>query len=74
MALAVMFLSGMAGVVTSLTALILFNVSWSNALAIYLVTSIVPAALVMAGLYLHMQITRALTTPDGEARAHSPRV
>ena len=71
MALAVVFLSGLAGVAASLIALIGFDVSWTHALAIYLVTSIVPAALVMAGLFLHMQGTRALTTPDAEARASS---
>lgn len=76
MALAIVFLSGLVGVIASLTALVAFDASWSYALVLYLVTSTLPAALIMAGLYLHMLIARALANPDAEApiAAQSPRV
>ena len=61
MALIVVVMSGLAGVLAALIALIGFDASFSQALALYLVVSIVPAALVMAGLFLHMQAARALT-------------
>jgi hypothetical protein len=73
MALVVMFFSGFLGVAASLTALVGFDVAWSHALVIYLVTSIVPAALVMAAVHLHTQITRALTSPDTEAQVRVSR-
>ncbi|WP_306004533.1 hypothetical protein [Aquicoccus porphyridii] len=64
MALLVMFLSGFCGIAASITALVGYDASWLQALMIYLVTSIVPAALIMAGIYLHTQIIRALSTPE----------
>lgn len=64
MALLVMFLSGFCGIVASITALVGYDASWFQALMIYLITSIAPAALIMAGLYLHTQIARALSTPE----------
>ena len=59
MAFAIVLLSSIAGLAASLIALIGFDATWSQALVIYLVTTSLPAAVVMAGIYLHMQITRA---------------
>ena len=60
----------MLGMLVSLVALIGYETSLSYALVLYLVTSIVPAALVMAGYYLHMQITGALTAHKGRVQHH----
>ena len=68
MALVVVVLSGMLGMIAALAALIGFEASLSQALALYLVSSIVPAALVMAGLYLHVQVTRPMTTHKAQAQ------
>ena len=70
MALVVVVLSGLAGVVTALVALVGFDASLSQALIIYLVSSIVPVALVMAAVFLHMQIGRAMTTHTDALAAH----
>ena len=56
MAFAIMIISGFAGLVGSLVALIGFDASWSQALMIYLVGSVLPAALTMAVIYLQTLI------------------
>lgn len=71
MALLILFLSSVAGMIVSLVALLAFGVTWSQALALYLVASIVPAALVMAGVYIQMLFTRSVHDHEPKARAHS---
>ncbi len=73
MAFVVILLSSFLGVVASITALVFSDATWFQALMIYIAASLVPAALVMAGVYLHMQITRALTMPDDSTRARATR-
>ena len=73
MALVIVIMSGIVGMFTALIALFGFDVSLSQAVALYLVSSIVPVALVMAGFYLHMQITRVMTTHDALAEANRIR-
>ncbi|MDQ2091030.1 hypothetical protein [Marimonas arenosa] len=70
MALVIVMLSGVAGGIAALVALIFYNVSLMQALALYLVSSIVPVALVMAGVFLYIQITRAMATHDRHAEVH----
>jgi hypothetical protein len=72
MALAIVLLSGLIGVATSLIALVAFDASWSYALVLYLAASTVPAALIMAGFYVHMLLSRAFASPEIEAHATAP--
>ncbi len=74
MALVVVLLSSLVGMVASLVALVGYDANWGFALTLYLVASIVPAALVMAGTYLHMQLGRGLRSEGSMAAAHgAPR-
>lgn len=70
MALVVVMFSSLLGMIASLVALFAFGVSLPQALALYLVSSIVPVALVLAGVYLHMLITRAMAAHQGTPEAH----
>ncbi|MDU8927481.1 hypothetical protein RXV86_08810 [Alisedimentitalea sp. MJ-SS2] len=70
MAVVAVGLSTVLGMLVSLVALIGFGTSLSYALGLYLVSSIVPAALVMAGYYLHMQLTGSMTAHKEQAQPH----
>lgn len=73
MALVVIIMSGIVGMFTALVGFLGFDFTLAQAVALYLVSSIVPVALVMAGFYLHMQITRVMTTHDTLAEANRIR-
>ncbi|WP_372613988.1 hypothetical protein [Aquicoccus sp.] len=64
MAIVVIILSGVLGIVASIAALVFADVTWFQALMIYLVACITPAALVMAGAYVHTLIVRSINVPD----------
>ena len=68
MALVSVVLSGLFGIFVMLVALIGFDVSLSFAFALYLVSSVVPVALVMAGLYLHLQVIRPMAAHKGQVQ------
>ena len=72
MAFVVMLLSSLAGVVATLVALIGYDVSWGQAFVIYLVWSIVPAAVVMSSLYIYMSL-RGIFESGSNALAEMPR-
>ena len=59
MALLAVVLSGLIGACAALIALIGFDASFSQALIVYLVASVVPVAISMAGAYVHVLISRA---------------
>ncbi len=69
MAILIVLFSGFAGMLTALVALIGYDVAWSQALVIYLVASTLPAALLMAALYLQVLIRNALAAPDTAVEA-----
>jgi len=71
MALILILCSSLIGAVASLVALIGFDSSWTQALALYLVVSIAPAALIMAGIYIQVFFTHRPSGHEAEAHAHS---
>ncbi len=71
MALILILMSSLVGLIASVVALFGFDVSWSQALALYLVASIVPTALIMAGAYVQVLLAHRLSGHEAQARAHS---
>jgi hypothetical protein len=64
MAIVITIISGLAGLAAALVALIGFDVSWSYALMVYLVTATLPAAVFLGAIYLQMLIHRSFGAPD----------
>lgn len=52
-----MLLSSVGSLIAAVVALVFYDVSLTFALGIYLVAAIVPVALILAGVYVHMLIT-----------------
>lgn len=71
MALVLILGSSLVGMIASLVALFAFDVTWTQALALYLVASIVPTALIMAATYVQILISHRVSGHESEARAHS---
>ena len=67
MALVAVGLSTMLGMIVSLVALFGFGSSLSSALVLYLVSSIVPVALVMAGFFVYLQFFGSMTAHKEQA-------
>jgi hypothetical protein len=70
MAFVTVLLSGLTGLIAALIALAGYDTALSQTLLIYLVGSTVPAALIMAGAYIHALVNRQ-STPDSKL-AKSP--
>ncbi len=73
MVIMIVFLSGIAAMISALVALIGFDVSWSQMLVIYLVAASLPAALIMATTYLHMLIKGAFGAPESSVEVQRIR-
>ena len=70
MALHLVIFSGLFGAIAGLVAAFGLDFSFAQAFGLYLVTSIVPVALVMAGSFVYFMITRSMTAHDGAVHAN----
>ena len=73
MAIMITLLSGLAGLVVALVALIGYGVSWSEALTIYLVSATLPVALLMAAAYLNILVRNTFAESDTSVEAQRIR-
>lgn len=73
MAILLILLGGASGLVVSLSAALFFGAGWMTALTIYFVASIVPVALGMAGVYIHMLLSQPPTDATAAEYRHAAR-
>lgn len=65
MAIAIVMMSGLVGAIAAVVACVSFDFSLAQAFALYLASSTVPAVLVVGGVFLHIQTSRAMAAQDG---------
>ena len=73
MAIMITLLSGLAGLIIAIVALIGYGATWTEALAIYLVSATLPVVLLMTATYLNILFKNTFAQSDAPVEAQRIR-